>query len=416
MTQGGGASLLRPDGQCIKECDDLLGCELMEGLHVTSHSTVGELLQESLTATDADLILAARRYAAERLGPAQAELLRAAHLLIRHHAEPVVVAAAVAVPLRRDGRVRHGELRSLLGKEPANLVDRALGEGVQCSSAEECRLEGVSLSGSSAEDRRLDVLRLGFRMAELQELAGQTDGDHPDFAQETLDLYVPLADQMGMGAVCTSLEDLSFQILEPVIFRELARAVEPIRREDAICLKLLKEGIQRLLKQHGIDAAVYGRAKGLYSLYRKMSHRLCSVQDILDKIGLRVIVSSVVQCYTALDLVHAHFQPVPGTFDDYISRPKGNGYRALHTCVYPVPGISFKPVEIQIRTEWMHEQAQFGIAAHWRYKSEEARDAHDERVKTLSSLLSQAQASSYHAGFINLLRRHVLDVELVVPD
>jgi (p)ppGpp synthase/HD superfamily hydrolase len=208
---------------------------------------------------------------------------------------------------------------------------------------------------------------------------------------------------------------LCFRILEPVVFEELARAVEPIQREDALCLELLKEGMERLLQQNGIDATVHGRTKGLISLYRKMTCRLCSVQEVMDKIGLRVIVSSVDKCYAALGLIHAHFQPVPGTFDDYISTPKDDGYRALHACVYPVPGISFKPVEIQILTESMDRQAQFGAAARWRYKSEEARHDHDEGVERLDRLLSQAQRAVNYAEFVELLRRRVLTVDLAVP-
>jgi (p)ppGpp synthase/HD superfamily hydrolase len=319
------------------------------------------------------------------------------------------------VPLRRCRRIEPDELRSRFGERAANLVENAFREGVLLTTPEAQRTEYLRLFlESNAEDPSVAILRIGLRLADLEKIAGQSGDSHQKIAQETLDLYVPLADQLGMRDLGTRLEDICFRVLEPAAYKELARNVEPIQREDEVCLKLLEEGVRRLFERDGINARVLGRTKGLYSLYRKMCRRQCSVQDIMDKIGLRVIVSSVGECYAALGLLHTHFPPIPGTFDDYIGLPKENGYQALHTCVYPVPGISFKPVEIQIQTDSMHRLAQFGIAAHWRYKDEQARLVHERQAQWLRSLPSQHERAVNHAEFIKRLRRQVYDVKLVI--
>jgi GTP pyrophosphokinase len=351
----------------------------------------------------------------ERLGADQAEQISAADMLLHHHAEPIVVAAALLVPLRRCGCIEPDELRSLFGEDIANLVERILREDNFPADTDARHKEHLrSFLESNAQDPRIAILRIGLRLAELEKPADQNDNRRHDMAQETLELYVPLADQMGMRELCMRLEDVCFRVLEPSVYEELARNVEPIQREDAICLELLEEGVRRLLEQNGVNATVYGRTKGLYSLYRKMCRRECSVQDIMDKIGLRIIVSSVGECYIALGLLHTHFRPIPGTFDDYIGLSKDNGYQALHTCIYPVTGISYKPVEIQIQTELMHQLAQFGIAAHWRYKGNEAELVHERQVQWLRSLLSQHERSVNHAEFIERLRRQVFDNKLVI--
>ncbi|MGD9144938.1 MAG: (p)ppGpp synthetase, partial [Anaerolineae bacterium] len=231
----------------------------------------------------------------------------------------------------------------------------------------------------------------------------------------SLDLYVPLADRMGMGMLRSALEDVCLRILEPSIYEELVLSLAPIQAEDKACLQLLTEGVQHLLDRNGIKGTVHGRTKGLYSLYRKMCCRERPVYEIMDRIGIRIIVSTPEECYTVLGLLHTHFRPIPGTFDDYIGLPKENGYRALHTCIYPVPDISYKPVEIQIRTERMHREALFGIAAHWRYKiEEETTQAHQGQLRWLRGLLAQHAGAVDHAEFIELLRRQVFSDNLLV--
>jgi guanosine-3',5'-bis(diphosphate) 3'-pyrophosphohydrolase len=270
-----------------------------------------------------------------------------------------------------------------------------------------------SISG----DIRAVILRIGLRFAELERFADQDSDEHRDIAQETLELYVPLADRMGMGVLRTQLEDVCFRILKPAVYRELALKLDPVRAEDELCLELLKLAVERLLWQNGVNGTAYGRTKGLYSLYRKMCRLECPVEDIMDRIGLRIIVSSVEECYAVLRLLRAHFRPVPGTLDDYVSFPKENGYQSLHTCIYPVADVSHKPVEFQIRTQAMHRQAEYGVAAHWRYKNaEEAQANSDRQLQWLRGLVPQREKAASHAEFIEHLRRQVFGSDHAARD
>jgi len=230
-----------------------------------------------------------------------------------------------------------------------------------------------------------------------------------------MDFYVPLADRLGMGAMRSRLEDVCFRILEPEVYGDITEAYEPIRIEDKKCLDLLRDVIQKLLKRNGINGTVHGRTKGIYSLYRKMCSSNLSLRNITDKIGLRIIVSSVPQCYSVLGLLHTYFQPVHGTFKDYIGLPKENGYRSIHTCIYPVREISHKPVELQIRTESMHTEAVFGVAAHWLYKTEkDAAMEQNRQLNWMRNLIEEHENSESHDVFLDRLQDMVYRDEIVV--
>jgi len=378
-------------------------------LEGTREKDLRQLIRQSFTGAAADLVLKAHDCAAERFGESFDEHTRVTDMLLSQHADHIVIAGAFLAPLRQHGCIEVSEIRSRFGEVLAALVEKVFSEDVLRTDTEMHREEDLryflkSISG----DLRAVILRLGLRLAELERLADQDDGEHHDIARETLELYVPLADRMGMGVLRTRLEDVCFRILQPAIYDELARSIEPIRAEDGACLELLKQGMKYLLRQNGIDCTIHGRTKGLYSLCRKMCRLKCSLKDIMDRIGLRIIVSSVEECYAVLGLLHTHFRSVPGAFDDYIGLPKENGYQSLHTCVYPVPDISRKPVEFQIRTETMHREAEFGIAAHWLYKSEaEAKVHSDRQLQWLHSLLSQRERAASHSEFIECLRQQV---------
>jgi len=377
-----------------------------------------QLVEESFTGAAAALALKAHDCAAERWGEGFAEQTRAIDILLSQHAAPGVIAGAFLALLRQHGYIEASEIRSRFGETLAMLVEKVFAEEILRTDTEAHRKQDLryflrSISG----DLRAALLRFALRLAELERLADRDDGGRRDMAQETLDLYVPLADRIGMGVLRTRLEDVCFRILRPTLYEELAQRLEPIRAEDEACLALLMQGAMRLLKQHGIVGAVHGRAKGLYSLGRKMCRLKCSLQEIMDRIGLRIIVSSVEECYTVLELLHTHFRPVPGTFDDYIGSPKQNGYQSLHTCVYPATDVSHKPVEFQIRTEAMHQEAEHGIAAHWLYKSEAEAKFHSERqLEWLHSLLSQRERAANHREFIECLRQQVFDNRPVFLD
>ncbi|OQX61945.1 MAG: hypothetical protein B5M56_07940 [Desulfococcus sp. 4484_241] len=187
------------------------------------------------------------------------------------------------------------------------------------------------------------------------------------------------------------------------------------RKQVEKCLDILLAGMKRLLENNEIDGRVQGRRKSLHSILRKMRRTGKEPVEIMDRIGLRVIVNSVLDCYMVLGLIHLHFKPIPGTFDDYIGLPKENGYQSLHTCVYPVREISHKPIEFQIRTELMHMEAEYGAAAHWQYKSKnwamEQNRIHRQWMEGLSRQYEQAGSTG---EFIELLHRQVFTNHLVV--
>ncbi len=346
---------------------------------------------------------------------------RAADILLDQRADAVVVTAALLTPPHQRGELTTHEITSLFGDQVADLVVRASVEPLSPVGAESHPTEDPRrwLRSMSADIRTV-VLRVGLRLDVVEKLAESAeddggDDDQEDVAQETLDLYVPLADRMGMGALRTRLEDACFRLLQPGVHVQMTRSIKPIREADRICLSLLEGGVAQLLDERGIPATVQGRAKGLYSIYRKMRRLDSSLEEVMDRVGLRVIVPSVEACYEVLGLLHTRFRPVPGTFDDYIGSPKANGYQSLHTCVYPVPDVSAKPVEFQIRTQAMHREAEYGVAAHWLYKDQARAEAENERqLERLQRLLPPDEDPLGHAEFIERLHRQVDDDRLVV--
>lgn len=375
-----------------------------------------KLARASYTGAAKKLILKAHSCALERFGTDLDEHVRAADVLLHQRADHLVVTAALLAPLRKQGCIQFDEARELFGVVPAVLAERAVSQEPLRFDTEQHRQEDLgAFLQSLGQDLRGTILSLGLRLAELERLA-ERDGDAGHaIARETLELYVPLADRMGMKVLRKQLENTCFRILKPMLYQELAQKVKPIQAEDQLCLALLQAGVRRLLDEHRIEATVQGRTKSLYSIYRKMRRLNCTLEQIMDRIGLRVIVSSTDECYAVAKLLHQRFRPVPGTFDDYIAHPKPSGYRSLHTCVYPVPEISHKPVEFQIRTEQMHQEAEFGVAAHWFYKSDqEAQPDEEARLGWLRGLLDQRQASVDHDAFIRQLHRQVFGDRLLV--
>jgi len=218
-----------------------------------------------------------------------------------------------------------------------------------------------------------------------------------------------------MNTIRKEFEDICFKIEQPDICNKLARAVQNITKGDQDCLEILMEGVQQLLKENMVKCAVYGRTKSLYSIYQKMKHKYKPLEKILDRIGLRIIVCSVPDCYRVLGILHAHFRPIPGTFDDYIGLPKDNGYQSLHTSVYPIKDISIKPVEFQIRTKLMHMDAEFGTASHQQYKNDHAENYKNKgQQQCLKSPPYQKDMAESTESFIEILRRQVFRHELVV--
>ena len=236
------------------------------------------------------------------------------------------------------------------------------------------------------EDVRVVLIRLASRTQTLRWFAKNATGERALYARESLDIYSPLANRLGVAQLKWELEDLSFRFLEPDLYKRIAGMLDEKRLEREQYIARAIAVLKGDLEATGVNAELYGRPKHIYSIWNKMRTKSLDFSQLYDVRALRVIVPSVKDCYTALGVVHNLWQPIPKEFDDYISRPKGNLYQSLHTAVIGPEG---KTLEVQIRTEEMHRHAEFGVAAHWRYKEKvKTSEAFEQKIAWLRELLA----------------------------
>ena len=239
------------------------------------------------------------------------------------------------------------------------------------------------------EDVRVVLIRLASRTQTMRFFSKNASPDRVSYARETLDIYSPLANRLGVFQLKWELEDLSFRFLEPDLYKRIAQMLDEKRIEREQYIARAIATLSQELEPGGVKAEITGRPKHIYSIWNKMRAKSLDFSELYDVRALRVIVPSVKDCYTALGVVHNLWQPIPKEFDDYISRPKGNLYQSLHTAVMGPGG---RTVEVQIRTEEMHRHAEFGVAAHWRYKEPgkpaKADSAFEQKIAWLRELLA----------------------------
>src|SRR5713226_5928893 len=239
------------------------------------------------------------------------------------------------------------------------------------------------------EDVRVVLIRLASRTQTLRWFAKNDSPERIPYSRETLDIYSPLANRLGVWQLKWELEDLSFRYLEPEVYKRIAQMLDERRVERQQYIARTIATLARELEEVGVKAEITGRPKHIYSIWNKMRSKSLDFSEVHDVRAVRIIVPSVKDCYTALGVVHNLWQPIPKEFDDYISRPKGNLYQSLHTAVIGPQG---KTLEVQIRTEEMHRQAEFGVAAHWRYKEpgkpSRREGAFEQKIAWLRELLA----------------------------
>ena len=319
-----------------------------------------------------------------------------------------LAANLAAIELDGPGRVagllfaapKHVELdkiRQEFGDEIANLasgVERLyqLRLATRASPIEQNEVLRKMVLGM-VEDVRVVLIRLASRTQTLRWFARQKEQSaHPEraaYARESLDIYSPLANRLGVFQLKWEMEDLSFRFLEPELYKRIAGMLDEKRLEREHYIRRAINQLGRELEAAGVKGEIHGRPKHIYSIWNKMRAKSLDFSQVYDVRALRVIVPTVKDCYTALGVVHNLWQPIPKEFDDYISRPKGNLYQSLHTAVI---GPEEKTVEVQIRTEEMHRHAEFGVAAHWRYKEggkpARGESAFEEKIAWLRELLA----------------------------
>jgi len=266
------------------------------------------------------------------------------------------------------------------------------------------------------EDIRVVLLRLASRTQTLRFMARASDELRRPYAQETLDIYAPLANRLGIWQLKWELEDFAFRYLEPAVYKKIASMLDEKRVEREGFIAGAVAALQKELDATGIRAEVLGRPKHIYSIYNKMRGKNLDFSELYDVRALRVLVDSVKDCYTALGVVHNLWTPIPKEFDDYISRPKSNDYRSLHTAVVGPDG---RALEVQIRTYEMHRHAELGVAAHWRYKEAGAGrparpDPFDEKIAWLRQVLAWRDDVAGAADWVEQFKRTALDETVYV--
>ncbi len=284
--------------------------------------------------------------------------------------EPTRVAALLfgageSLPLDRVEQSFGEEVRTLVDamRQLLRLKDLTLLSSDRSSTEQVEILRRMTLA--MARDIRVVLLRLASRLQSLRWHAEHKRPPQEVIAHETLEVLAPLANRLGLGQLKWELEDLAFRFLEPDLYRSIARQLEERRAEREAFVRSAVERLRAELQAHGVAAEVTGRPKHIRSIYNKMRNKGLSFGELQDLRAFRVLVDDVRDCYEVLGIVHQVWPPVPREFDDYISRPKANGYQSLHTVVLAEDG---RPFEVQIRTREMHRHAEFGIASHWRYK------------------------------------------------
>ncbi|SNT21666.1 GTP pyrophosphokinase [Noviherbaspirillum humi] len=282
--------------------------------------------------------------------------------------------------------------RQLMRLHGQTFGQQAAEKGKNASQQAAEQLEAVrKMLLAMASDMRVVVVRLASRVTTLRYFAEQKLETDTTFryARETLDLYAPLANRLGIWQLKWELEDLAFRFLEPETYKRIARMLEEKRLEREGFVNAAIDRLKAELAAAGIQAEVFGRPKHIYSIWNKMRGKSLDFSELYDVRAFRVIVDDIKTCYSVLSLVHDIWTPVPKEFDDYISRPKPNGYQSLHTVVEAEDG---RPLEVQIRTREMHRFAEYGVAAHWRYKesggSNFSAQKYDEKIAWLRQLLA----------------------------
>ena len=327
--------------------------------------------------------------------PYIAHPVAAAEVLASLRVDTDTIIAAILHDVIEDTPLDKEDLAKRFGDTVAEIVDGVTKlDQIQFKSREEAQAESFrKMLLAMVRDLRVILVKLADRLHNMRTIEGMTLVRRRSIARETLDIYAPLAERLGLYSMKLELEDLGFCALYPRRYRILEKAIKRARGNQKEFLGRISENIDAALKKAGIAAEVDAREKHLYSIYRKMQRKRASLNEIIDVYGLRVVVESADDCYRALGVVHSAYRPMPGRFKDYIAIPRVNGYQSLHTTLFGPNGL---PIEAQIRTRDMHRISESGIAAHWKYKSGESSVATEQNRarEWLTNLIAMQEAGS----------------------
>jgi GTP diphosphokinase / guanosine-3',5'-bis(diphosphate) 3'-diphosphatase len=341
--------------------------------------------------------------------------LAVANILAQLHLDPQALTAALLHDVMEDTSVTKTEISKNFGKPVADLVDGVSKlDKIEFETHEEAQAENFrKMLLAMARDVRVILIKLADRLHNMRTLDAVGPDQRRRVARETLDIYAPIANRLGLNSIYQELEDLAFSHLYPDRYRVLAKAVKGSRGNRREVVGKVMDSIKRRLKSGGVEAQVHGREKHLYSIYRKMRDKHLSFAKVLDVFGFRIIVNDVPACYLALGSLHSLYKPIPDTFNDYVAIAKANGYQSLHTTLFGPFG---SPVEIQIRTHEMHKIAEAGVASHWLYKSSDTSlsELQKKTHQWLQSLLEMQSQSGDSVEFLEHLKVDLFPDEVYV--
>jgi len=294
--------------------------------------------------------------------------IEVARILAEMRLDYETIVAAILHDVIEDTETAKGQIAEEFGEEVANLVD-GVSKLTQITFKSKAEFQAENFRKmllAMARDIRVILVKLADRLHNMRTLAALAPEKRRQIARETLEIYAPIANRLGLNSIRQELEDLGFQALYPTRYRVLTAELRKVRGHRKQVVRKIETAIKRRLRQEGVSGQVVGREKHLYSLYKKMRYKGFSFKEVLDVYAFRITVESADDCYRVLGVMHNLYKPVPGKFKDYIALPKANGYQSLHTVLF---GPYSAPLEVQIRTDDMHGVAEAGIAAHWGYKT-----------------------------------------------
>ena len=401
-----------------------------------------EQLPDYYTLADRELIqrayrLAEKSHAGQKRAsgePYVYHCLAVASILAEFSMPADVIAAGLLHDTIEDTTIKYDDLRSNFGEGVANLVqgvtkltqlprvsrgehqEEALrksddapalieDEAIRRNRKRELAAETLRKTFLAMDsDVRVVLIKLADRLHNMRTLGAFPEAKRRRIAQETLDIFAPLANRLGIWQMKWELEDLGFRYTNPEKYKEIAEQLAERRDSREAEIQQISNDINKILAASGIKAEITGRSKHIYSIYHKMMEKGKSFDLVRDVRGIRLIVQDVATCYSVLGLIHTHWRPIPGEFDDYIAAPKDNFYQSLHTVIIYDDG---KPVEVQIRTPEMNENAEIGIAAHWRYKEGGERGKYDERINWLRRVMEWTQEVEDAQEFVDSMKTDV---------
>ena len=342
--------------------------------------------------------------------------LAVSYILLELGMDTDTICSALLHDVVEDTPATLDDLKKHFGQDVALLVDGVTKLGkVPTNSKEQQQAENVrKILLAMSQDIRVMIIKLGDRLHNMRTLKHRPPDKQRNTALETMNIYAPLAHRLGIRAIQEELEDLSFRYLDPFAYTEIENILENKKEEREAFIEIIKERIkERFMKEEFSEPPVIsGRVKSIYSIYKKIFMMHKNIDEIYDKYAVRVIVRTIPECYGVLGLIHDMFNPLPNRFKDYIATPKANDYRSLHTTVLGTEGI---PFEVQIRTWDMHETAEYGVAAHWKYKEGiSSRDKMEQRLAWVRQVIEAQQTSDDVEEIVRIIKTDIAPEDVVI--